>query len=1566
MVFERLVKAFLSQDPLFRQRFGGVWLWQEWPGRGGERDTGIDIVAEERGGGLCAIQCKFYGQSEYIRREDIDPFLVASGRMPFTARLFVSTTERWSQNAEKAVSNQRIPVQRIGVAELEGSPFDWFRFDPDHPDQLPRHTSKHPRPHQIAAVADVVSGFDSSDRGKLIMACGTGKTFTALAIAERVVPAGGTVLFCVPSISLLSQTLRAWTADASRPLHCLAVCSDTQVTRDSEDIHVYDLALPATTDPPMLADLMKVAKAQSKDQESALVVIFSTYQSLDRVAEAQRLGVPAFDLVVADEAHRTTGAFAAGEGYSGFTMVHDGDRLRARRRLYMTATPRLYSDRAKSKARESEVLLCSMDDETLYGPEFHYLGFGQAVEAGLLSDYRVVVLMVDEAYANEVAHEPLADPDLDLELQDAARLVGCWRGLSKRGRTEEEFAYDPAAMRRAVAFSTSIAYSKRVKAGLPEVVAAIRGQGEEGITCEARHVDGTMGALVRDQALAWLREDPPEGTCRVLTNARCLSEGVDVPALDSVIFTNPRKSQIDVVQAVGRVMRRADGKRYGYVIIPVPVPAGMDPEEVLDSNERYRVVWQVLQALRAHDDRFDAEVNKLDLQRQRSDRIQVVGVGSGGEWQADRMGSGQMDFAWQGLEDKVYARVVQKVGTRTYWEDWAGDVARIAQAHITRIKAAIEGGGSVTLTFEQYLESLRATLNPGVSEDEAIEMLAQHLITMPVFEALFGDSEFTRLNPVSEAMSKVLRALHEEEAIGKERAELADFYRSVRTRAEDIDNLEGRQKVVKELYEVFFRKAFPLTSDRLGIVYTPVEIVDFMLRSVGEILGQEFGTHLGAEGVHVLDPFSGTGTFIARLLAMLDTSELEPSYQSRIHANEIVLLAYYVAAVNIEQTYHALRGAGPYEPFTGIVLADTFQMGEGEGELMPEFLRPNSERAQHQQKLPITVVVANPPYSAGQQSENDDNQNLSYSRLDGRIKATYGASSTATLQRWLYDSYVRALRWASDRIGDRGIVAFVTNASFLRGQAADGIRACLGDEFASIYVIDLRGDARTSGDRRAAEAGNVFGQGSRLPVAITFLVKNPDSPRRGIFYYGADDFLNREQKLSLLTDAASVRGVTFGAIHPNPYHDWLDQRDTSWDAFLPMVTTEDQSGIFRLNSNGLVTSRDAWVYNSSKEVVEDNVARLTAAYEEDRVSYLTAGRPARVESVIDSDPRRISWSRRLKTLLQQGRVLQPEPARIRPGLYRPFFRQWVYFDPSRSLNEEIYQLSRIYPTPETRNACILVSGRASHDFAVLASDLLPNFHTLDTSRVFPRYIYQRRQAGLSGVGANSESLFSGAAHENPDRLRRDNITDQTLDLFRAAYRDRKITADNIFAYVYGVLHHPEYRECFANNFSRELPRIPFLEGFRRYVEIGQQLLDLHIGYESVEPWPLAEELDRPAPDRGTAYRPTRMEHPRLPDTRGRSRANADRSRLKVNDNLTLAGIPDEAWAYRLGARPALQLVIERLRPTTHHASGIENDPSDLSEDPRYVIDLVKRVVRVAVETTRLVAELPMYRLIVEA
>jgi predicted helicase len=1553
-VFERLVKAFLSEDPLFHERFANVWLWQEWPGRRpGESDTGIDLVAEERGGGVCAIQCKFYGEGQRIGREDIDPFLVASARRPFTARLFVSTTERWGVNAEKVLADQVVPVQRIGVAKLSASPFDWSRYDPSHPDQLVRKVPKTVRPYQRKAIDDVNKGFESSDRGKLIMACGTGKTFTALRLAEETVPSGGVVLFCVPSISLISQSLHAWTADATRPLHALVVCSDAQATRDSEDVHVYDLALPATTEPRQIAEHLHLAKQQAKDEENPLLVIFSTYQSLDRVAEAQDVGVGAFDLVVADEAHRTTGAFEQDLGYSGFTMVHDAQRLRARRRLYMTATPRLYSDRVKEKARREDVVLCSMDDEALYGPVFHHLGFGKAVEDSLLSDYRVVVLMVDEGYTNNVAHGPLTDAELSIDLPDAARLLGCWRGMSKQGGGADEFASDRFPMRRVVAFSTYIRYSREVARALPEVAAHAAEQGLEGVVVEARHVDGQMGARERDQALAWLREDPPAGVCRVLSNARCLSEGVDVPSLDAVIFTNPRRSQIDVVQAVGRVMRAAEGKRYGYVIVPVPVPAGTDPEAVLDSDKAYQVVWQVLQALRAHDDRFDAEINKLDLERARLSHLQVVGVGGAAPWESDHLGDqARPPLSWEGLEDKVYARVLKRCGSRVYLETWAEDVARIAQTHITRIETAVGLGGGVSTAFSSYLESLRRTINPSVGTDEAIEMLAEHLVTAPIFEALFGDAEFTRHNPVSESMAEVLRLLHEEEAIERERAELSQFYASVRQRVEKITSLEGRQRVVKELYEVFFQRAFPKAADRLGIVYTPIEIVDFMLKSVDRVLRDTFGAHLGADGVHVLDPFCGTGTFLARLLPMLDTAELGRAYRTLLHANEIVLLAYYVAAINIEQTYHALRGAGPYEPFPSIVLTDTFQLGEGEGELLPEFLRPNSERARRQQQLPITVVLGNPPYSVGQRSQNDNNKNLAYPRLDAHIESTYATRSTAGLKRNLYDSYIRAFRWATDRIGEKGVVCFVSNGAYIDATSADGLRKVLVEECSAIWCLNLRGNMRSRHWRE--EGGQIFGSGSQTPIAITLLVKDPEhSGPADLHYHDIGDYLSREEKLARLALFGDISAVPWQQITPNAAGDWVNQRSELFATFPPLGDKAggDKKALFSTYSLGVVTNRDAWAYNFSRRDLLKHMAATIDVYNAERERFQREASLGRaqptdeaVNRFVDTDPRRISWTANLKSDLQKDKPARFDPTKAVPSMYRPFCKQWLYFD--RQWNERVLRIPSLFPTPAHDNRVIAISGvGAGAGYSVLMADVIPCLTLAGAGNAvqcFPRYQYRERGADQRLFGETSDPY---------ERL--DAISDATLDRYRSRFGD-KVSADDVFHYVYGVLHSPEYRSRFAAELGKMIPRIPMVEGFWDFVAAGRRLAELHVSYETIDPWPLEG-----MPGKGTSPAELRVEQLSFAGRRG----DQDRSRLIVSDHVVLSDIPEEAHRYEVNGRSALEWLIDRYRVRVDKDSGIVNDPNtwgDEHGDPRYIVDLIARMVRVSVETVKIVDALPSF------
>ncbi|MGH3356649.1 MAG: DEAD/DEAH box helicase family protein, partial [Nocardioidaceae bacterium] len=710
--FERLVLTFLKTDPEWVSRFSDVWLWSVWPDRGGRGDTGIDIVAQHRDrDGLAAIQCKFYDPTHRVSKGDLDTFLSASGGREFVSRYLFDTADNWNANAVATAAHQAVPVQRVDLAYLDEAKIDWSKFSWRTPEVLVPVGRKNLRPHQERARKDVITGLAERDRGKLIMACGTGKTFTSLRIAEEMVGAGGRVLFLVPSIQLLSQSLREWMAEAQIDIRPFAVCSDVRVgrkTTDEGEISTIDLTEPATTDADTLVTRMEVGKRATP----RMTVVFSTYQSIDVISEAQQQGLGEFDLIVCDEAHRTTGVTLAEADESHFVKVHDRDFLRGAKRLYMTATPRVFGEEVKRKAAEAEAVLADMNDETTYGPELHRLGFGDAVEADLLTDYKVLVLAVDEAYVAENFQTAMATSG-EIALGDAAKLLGCWNGLAKNFLDPTERDTDPLPMRRAVAFAKDIKASKQASASFPVLVdRALEDVGSQERAqprVAAVHVDGTMGVQERNKHLAWLKadvtgSDGSDGVCRVLTNVRCLSEGVDVPALDAVMFLTPRGSQVDIVQAVGRVMRKAPGKKLGYIVLPVVVPSGIAASEALGDNKRYQVVWQVLQALRSHDERFHAMVNQIELNQAPPDRVviddatprpEIERTGddrSSEQREAEARRAGEqlmLGFDLAEFRDAMYARIVKKVGERKYWEKWASDIADIAHAHVTRINGLL-------------------------------------------------------------------------------------------------------------------------------------------------------------------------------------------------------------------------------------------------------------------------------------------------------------------------------------------------------------------------------------------------------------------------------------------------------------------------------------------------------------------------------------------------------------------------------------------------------------------------------------------------------------------------------------------------------------------------------------------------------------------------------------------------------------------------------------------------------------------------------------------------------------
>ncbi|MEV8143806.1 type ISP restriction/modification enzyme [Specibacter sp. NPDC078709] len=1580
--FERLIKRYLELEPKYADQFSDVWMWQEYPGRDGKVDTGIDLVAKDRyTGELTAIQCKFYDPMSTLQKAQIDSFFTAAGKIDFSYGMVISTTDKWSKHAEDALEGQSKEMTRLRLQDLAESTIDWAEFDVDVPEQMTQLDRKEPRKYQREAINDVAAGFQTGDRGKLIMACGTGKTYTSLKIVEEQVPIGGTVLFLVPSIALLQQTLNEWTAQATVPIRALAVCSDSKVGRkENEDVSVHDLAFPATTDPVKLVNRARISTGQE-----AVTVVFSTYQSIDVIAQAQQQGLADFDLILCDEAHRTTGITEADHDDSTFVRVHDETYLKAAKRLYMTATPRIYVQESKAKAAEDNVAVYSMDDESVFGPEFHHLGFGKAVEMGHLADYKVLVLAVDEEAVSR-SFQGMFEENGDLKLDDVARIVGCWNGLSKRGVNGQRLdIVDGSPMRRAVAFARNIKESKKLAEefeliGKQLLVNAADEDVADALKLEAGHVDGTFNVLERSAKLDWLKEQADGNVCRILSNVKCLSEGVDVPSLDAVLFLNPRNSQVDVVQSVGRVMRKSEGKEYGYIILPIAVPASQDPETALNDNKKYKVVWDVLQALRAHDDRFDAMINKLDLNRNANDVIDVIAVSGtfdgndggapAGEKNAtDAAGTQETLFTLARADEwrnAIFARMVRKVGDRRYWESWATDVKEIADRHVIRIRTILDGPDPrAREEFTVFLDGLRGNLNDGISESDAIDMLSQHLITKPVFEALFEGYSFAAHNPVSLVMDSMIDVL-EQYNLDSEVQNLEDFYRSVRIRAEGVTNAEGKQKIITELYERFFKLAFPRTAESLGIVYTPVEVVDFIIRSMDDVLAKDFNSSLSAPGVHVLDPFAGTGTFTVRMLqsGRIKPEDLLRKYTQELHANEILLMAYYIAAINIEATLHGLlegqtaasagdNSAAAYVPFEGIVLTDTFQMSEDEDTLDEQVFTANNDRVITQNKLDIRVIVGNPPYSAKQTSENDNNRNMSYPRLDARIRSQYSQRSIARNRNSLYDPYIRAICWATDRVGATGVIGFVTNSGFLDAANCDGLRRTLVEEFNHIYIYNLRGNQKAQDWR--AEGEKIFGEGSQTGAAITIFVKDGSRSACKISYFEVPDNSTRVEKLRVLNEA-NLQEVEWIELTPDEHNDWLNKRSRNILGS-PLALAKDSPQqdipIFSRASRALGTSRDAWVYGYSKKNVSENVKLTLETYDLDREAARRSGDVSNyiASDQLDRDPTRISWTLSLKNRLAANKTIDFEEDDLRIAAYRPFSKQWIYFNPD--LNHERSKLPEFFPASDSDALGFVITGpRSARPFTALMVSNPPDlasFGGQTNAQFFSRYGHS------ASVG--QDDLFSS---QGPSRF--DNVTDAALASYRSAY-GVETSKDDVFFYVYGLLHSPDYRSEFAADLKKMLPRIPKVAGAEKFLafsQAGRELSALHIGYEQQEPYPLTEVETAVVPvgDDYTKYAVKKMKY-------GGKAGAWDKTRIVYNSNVTLEGVPTESQRYMLGSRSGIDWILERYQVKTDKPSGIVNDPNDWSrehEQPRYIVDLIGRIVTVSLETNRIVDGLPSLNL----
>ncbi len=1531
-LFEKISKQFLLEHDSANE-YESIDLWYDWKLRGNECDKGIDIVITTSNKEHIAVQCKFHQNS--ISLNDISTFLTqlqsGVGEVRFKKGIIISTSHLTS-NALKAIEQIRSTGMGIDIDEITEEDFiysqiDWEKFDPTKTEgELPLCDKKKPRSHQTEAINATKEYFSDpkNTRGKLIMACGTGKTYTSLKIMEALDPK--ITLFLAPSIALLSQTFREYAQEKSEPFYASIVCSDDKVGKskneDNDDIKFSELPIKAST---RLEDILSVYEKAQK--ENKRFIIFSTYQSALRIKEAQEAGLNGIDLIICDEAHRTVGAMYSSnerDDKNAFTLCHSDENIKATKRLYMTATPKVYSESSKAKAKESDNVIYSMDDEEIFGEEIYTLNFERAIALDLLTDYKVIILAVrsenlsgvTNSVNKKISQLEAKGTKLDKKLinnEFVCKIVGTHKGLAKqdlivldeKNKEDNDLKNkaDAFVSQRAISFCKSIQTSKNIKDSFETIMQCydeeLKKKSFKNLKISIDHVDGTMNCKERLDKLEKLNKFEPN-TCKVLSNARCLSEGVDVPALDSVIFFDGKSAMVDIIQAVGRVMRKAKNKKRGYIILPIALEESeIENLDEAVNNTNFKNIWKVIKALRSHDPSLVDEATFKE-------KIKIFGSDDGDSKKQDEKTLFDA-ILLQDLADAVYNVMPTKLGDRNYWENFAKKTGNIVRTLNNRLKMIFEKNPEI---FDNFLTSLRDNIHQNIKEEEALDMITSHVITKPIFDAIFGDNI---QNPIAKALDKMVLKLSDLGLEG-ETKDLKNLYESVKTEAARAKSQKSQQELIKNLYNTFFKEAFKKQSEKLGIVYTPIEVVDFILRVTNGILKKHFNTDFNDKNITIFDPFTGTGSFIARLLSkennLISDEALKEKFQKNLFAFDIVLLSYYIALINITQA--AQNRDSSLKNFKNIALTDSLDYLEEKSTkgVIPGFedLKENQEIKTTMEKKNIRVIIGNPPYSAGAKSENDNNQNLSHPKLEKWVYETYGKNSTAKVGQTTRDTLIQSMRMASDVVKDRGVIGFVVNGGFIDSKSADGFRKCVAKEFSHLYALNLRGNARTSGEERKKQGDGIFDSGSRATVAIVFFVKDENAPNHTIFYYEVGDGLKREAKLNLLAGFENLESVPFKEIVPNDKGDWINQRNDGFEKLIPLKRDPKLKifdTIFDLNSNGVVSGRDPWVYNFSPNALMQSVQNCIDTYNADLKRFNEVFREAfkqRTKGVkagdlyknlndkeITTDKTKISWTGDLKNKLINNKNL-PESSeeRIRLALYRPFNKQWLYWD--KDLISRQGRFSKIFPDKSAQN--VVINTGISKAFSALISSEIPCFDLLFHNQAYPLYYYD-------DLG-NRYNAISGYA----------------LNLFRRHYKDDSIVEEEIFYYIYAIFHHKGYLEKYKNSLAKEAPRIALSEDFKELSVLGKELAELHLNYENGE--------------MHTSVKHNLLENAEVEGYYDVVQMKKDKKgdRIQYNHHITITQIPKKAFDYVVNGKSAIDWVIERYQKTMDKESLIENNPND--------------------------------------
>ncbi|WP_208389676.1 DEAD/DEAH box helicase [Helicobacter pylori] len=1306
-------------------------------------------------------------------------------------------------------------------------------------------------------------------------------------------------------------------------------------------------------------------------------IIFSTYQSALRIKEAQEAGLNGIDLIICDEAHRTVGAMYSSnerDDKNAFTLCHSDKNIKAKKRLYMTATPKVYSESSKAKAKEKDNIIYSMDDAEIFGEEIYTLNFERAIALDLLTDYKVIILAVRKENLSGVTNSvnkkisqlKAEGTKLDKKLinnEFVCKIVGTHKGLAKQDlivldeENKEDHnlqnQYDTAPSQRAINFCKSINTSKNIKDSFETIMECydeeLKKKSFKNLQISIDHIDGTMNCKERLEKLEELNQFQPN-TCKVLSNARCLSEGVDVPALDSIVFFDGKSAMVDIIQAVGRVMRKAKNKKRGYIILPI----ALEESEIKNLNEavnntNFKNIWKVIKALRSHDPSLVDEATFKE-------KIKIFGsddrsnLDDEEELKKDKTEQAPNDpkqaqktlfdaILLQDLADAVYNVMPTKLGDRNYWENFTKKTGNIARTLNNRLKMIFEKNPEF---FHGFLDSLRGNIHQNIKEDEALDMITSHIITKPIFDALFGDNI---KNPIAKALDKMVLKLSDLGLEG-ETKDLKNLYESVKTEVLHAKSQKSQQELIKNLYNTFFKEAFKKQSEKLGIVYTPIEVVDFILRATNGILKKHFNTDFNDQNITIFDPFTGTGSFIARLLskenALISDEALKEKFQKNLFAFDIVLLSYYIALINITQA--AQNRDSSLTNFKNIALTDSLDIYEEKNDkgvfAFFEDLKENKEIKDTLAGQNIRVIIGNPPYSAGAKSANDNNQNLSHPKLEKWVSKKYGKDSTSSsVGQTTRDTLIQSIRMASDLLKDKGVIGFVVNGSFIDSKSADGFRKCVAKEFSHLYALNLRGNQRTSGEVSRKEGGKIFDSGSRATVAIIFFVKDESVPNHTIFYYEVEDYLKREAKLHLLAGFENLESVPFKEITPNDKGDWINQRNDDFEKLIPLKRdkTLQNDSIFDINSLGVVSGRDPWVYNFSPKILTQSVQTCIDTYNADLKRFNEVFREAfkqRTKGVksgdlyrhlndkeITTDGTKISWTDGLKNKLIKNKNLQESSEKcMRLALYRPFNKQWLYWDKDW-INRQS-QLPKIFPDKSAQNVVINTGVGNGKDFSALVSDFISDYSLISPNQAYPLYHYD-------DLG-NRYNAISGYA----------------LNLFRRHYKDNAITEEEIFYYIYAVFHHKGYLEKYKNSLAKEAPRIALSDDFKELSVLGKELGELHLNYESGE---MHESVKY-----------TTLMNAEVEGYYDVEKMTKKGDCIIYNKNIAITKIPQKAFDYVINGKSAIDWVIERYQKTMDKDSLIENNPNDYAGG-QYVFELLCRVIKLSEKSVDLIEKISMKR-----